>query len=44
MGMGANPSEVVFSGNEDNYRGFIEVPPFKKVTLKLYYKTNVQWF
>ena len=33
MGMGANPSEVVFSGNEDNYRGFIEVPPFNKVRL-----------
>ena len=29
-----NPSEVVFSGNEDNYRGFIEVPPFKKVTFQ----------
>ena len=34
MGMGANPSDVVFSGNEDNYRGFIEVPPFKKVTFQ----------
>ena len=34
MGMGSNPSEVVFSGNEDNYRGFIEVPPIKKVTFQ----------